>query len=83
MKITCLKDNLVNGVSIVSKAVPGKTTMPILECILIEASNGIIKFISNDMEMGIEGIHVDLSFIFQVGTIEKDNRILFNINKSL
>ena len=56
MKITCIKDNLVNGVSIVSKAVPGKTTMPVLECILIEASNGVIKFIANDMEMGIETI---------------------------
>ena len=36
MKITCSKSNLVKGVSIVSKAVPSKTTMPILECILID-----------------------------------------------
>jgi len=36
------------------KAVPGKTTMPILECILIDATTSEIKFTSNDMELGIE-----------------------------
>ena len=36
------------------KAVPSRTTMPILECILIDASTNTIKFTSNDMELGIE-----------------------------
>mgnify|MGYP002410107946 CR=1 FL=1 len=54
MKIICSKSNLVRGVSIVSKAVPSKTTMPILECILIDASADIIKLTANDMELGIE-----------------------------
>ena len=54
MKITCSKSNLVKGVSIVSKAVPSKTTMPILECILIDATTDIIKLTANDMELGIE-----------------------------
>ena len=34
------------------KAVPSRTTMPILECILIDASTNTIKFTSNDMELG-------------------------------
>ncbi len=54
MKITCSKSDLVNGVSIVSKAVPSKTTMDILQCILIIATNGIIKLAANDTELGIE-----------------------------
>ena len=54
MKIKCSRANLVKGVSIVSKAVPSKTTMPILECILIDASTDVIKFTANDMELGIE-----------------------------
>ena len=54
MKIICTKSNLAKGVSIVSKAVPSKTTMPILECILIDASMDIIKLTANDMELGIE-----------------------------
>ena len=36
------------------KAVPSKTTMSILECILIDASSGEIKLTGNDMELGIE-----------------------------
>ncbi len=54
MKIICSKSDLVKGVSIVSKAVPSKTTMPILECILVDASTDFIKFTANDMELGIE-----------------------------
>lgn len=40
--------------NIVSKAVPSRTTMAILECILIDASTNEIKLTANDMELGIE-----------------------------
>ena len=36
MKIKCSKSNLSNALNIVSKAVSTKTTMPILECILVD-----------------------------------------------
>lgn len=54
MKIICSKSNLLYGVNIVSKAVPSRTTMAILECILIDASTNEIKLTANDMELGIE-----------------------------
>lgn len=54
MKIVCSKSDLLKSVNIVMKAVPSKTTMPILECILIDASTNEIKLTSNDMELGIE-----------------------------
>ena len=54
MKLRFQKDDIVNGISIVMKAVPSKTTMSILECILIDASSGEIKLTGNDMELGIE-----------------------------
>ena len=54
MKLICSKSNLQKGVNIVSKAVPSRTTMSILECILIDASTNEIKFTANDMELGIE-----------------------------
>ena len=54
MKIVCSKANLLKGVNIVSKAVPTRTTMAILECILIDASTNEIKLMANDMELGIE-----------------------------
>lgn len=70
MKIICSKSNLLKSVSISLKAVPSKTTMPILECILIDATSGQIKFTTNDMELGIETI-VD-------GTIEEKGRVALN-----
>ena len=81
MKFVCSKSNLVNGLQIVSKAVPSKTTMSILECILIDATEGIIKFIANDMELGIQTI-VDGSIV-ERGFIALDAKIFFDIIRKL
>jgi len=54
MKLICSKSNLLKCVNISLKAVPSRTTMPILECIMIEAESNEIKFTTNDMELGIE-----------------------------
>ena len=54
MKLEFKKDALLNGINIVSKAIPSRTTMSILECILIDADAGEIKLTGNDMELGIE-----------------------------
>lgn len=54
MKIICTKPDLLSGVNIVLKAIPSRTTMTILECILIDASANEIKLTANDMELGIE-----------------------------
>ena len=56
MKIICKKSDLQKSISIVSKAVSSKTTMPILETILINASAAEIHFTANDMELGIDTI---------------------------
>lgn len=81
MKIVCKKSNLLNGVQIVSKAVSSKTTMPILECILIDASNGEIKLTANDMELGIETIiEGDIS---EKGIIALDAKIFLEIVRKL
>ena len=63
------------------KAVPGRTTMPILECILIDASANEIKFTSNDMELGIETI-VD-GTIEEKGIIALDAKIFSEIVRKL
>jgi len=54
MKLSFDKSSLMNGINIVLKAVPSKTTMPILECILLDATDESIKLTANDMEMAIE-----------------------------
>ena len=81
MKIICTKSNLLKGVNIVSKAVPSKTTLPILECILIDASASIIKFTANDMELGIETV-VEGEIIDR-GMIAIDARMFSDIVRKL
>lgn len=56
MNIICDKSKLLDGINIVLKAIPGKSTMAILECLVIEAKNNIIKLIANDLEIGIETV---------------------------
>ena len=81
MKIVCSKSNLLKSVNIVMKAVPSKTTMPILECILIDASANSIKFTTNDMELGIETI-VE-GEILEKGIIALDAKIFSEIVRKL
>lgn len=54
MKFTCNKSDINEAINIVLKAVPGKTTMPILECVVIEAADDELKLTTNDMSLGIE-----------------------------
>lgn len=81
MKIICSKTSLLKGVNTVLKAVPSKTTMPILECILIDATLGKIKFTANDMELGIETT-VDGS-IQEKGIVALDAKIFSEIVRKL
>lgn len=81
MKLTFQKDDLLNGINIVLKAVPSKTTMPILECILIDASDNQIKLTSNDMELGIE-TKVEGSILSR-GKIALDAKLLSEIIRKL
>lgn len=81
MKLVCSKANLLNGVQIVSKAVPNKTTMSILECILIDASKGEISLTANDMELGIETIIEGQ--IVEKGIIALDAKIFLEIVRKL
>ncbi len=81
MKIICSKANLLNGVNTVQKAVPVRTTMAILECILIDASADIIKLTANDTELGIETV-VE-GEIAERGIIALDAKIFSDIVRNL
>lgn len=81
MKLVCTKSKLLNGVQIVSKAVSNKTTMSILECILIDSTKGDITLTANDMELGIETkIEGD---ILEKGIIALDAKIFLEIVRKL
>ncbi len=81
MKIQCQKADLLNGVNIVLKAVPVKSTMPILECLIIEASDLGIKLTANDMELGIETFVKGT--IIEKGTVALNAKIFSEIVRRL
>ena len=54
MKIICYKDKILKAINSVVKAVASKTTMPILEGILIQTNDNEIKLTTYDLEIGIE-----------------------------
>lgn len=81
MKLTFKNDALLNGINIVLKAVPSKTTMSILECILIDATGSEIRLTGNDTELGIE-TKVEGS-ILERGKIALDAKIFSEIIRKL
>lgn len=81
MKFICSKANLLSGVQRVSRAVPSKTTMSILECIMVDAQNDRIKLTANDMELGIETVIEGT--IIEKGRIALDAKIFLEIVRKL
>jgi DNA polymerase-3 subunit beta len=56
MKIICDKEKILKAINSVTKAVASKTTMPILEGILIQTNDKEVKLTTYDLEIGIEYI---------------------------
>ena len=54
MKFSCYKDTIIKAINSVVKGVASKTTMPILEGILIQTNDNEIKLTTYDLEIGIE-----------------------------
>lgn len=81
MKFVCRKSDLLNGVNIVSKAVTNKSTMSILECILINTTRDEISLTGNDTELGIETI-ID-GEIIERGIVALEAKIFSEIVRKL
>lgn len=81
MKVICPKENLLEGINIVQKAVSTKTTLPILEGILLEAGDKF-KLTGNDLEIGIE-CYIEEADIKSTGVIVLNSKILGDIVRRL
>ncbi len=71
MKIICEKEKIMKALNSVTKAVAIRTTMPILEGILIQTNNNEIKLTCYDQEIGIE-------YIIKDCTIEEEGATVVN-----
>lgn len=56
MKVICEKEKILKGINSVINGVASKTTMPVLEGILIQTNDNELKLTSYDLEIGIEYI---------------------------
>ena len=75
MKLICDKDKILKAINSVVKGVASKTTMPILEGILIQTNENEIKLTTYDLEIGIEYI-MESNVIEQGSTVV--NAIMFS-----
>ena len=81
MKIVCSKKDLQRSINISLKSVPSHTTMPILECIMVNAENGRIKFTTNDTELGIETIVPGI--IEEIGSVAINAKLFSDMIRKL
>lgn len=81
VNIICSKQKLQEGISIVTKAITGKTTMPVLEGIYIEANKEGLTLIGSDMDVSIETkVEAD---VIKEGSIVIDSKIFSEIIRKL
>lgn len=81
MKFTCQKNILQEAISIVQKAVTGKSTMPILQGILINAKDDTLTLTGSDIDLSIETkINVDIE---ENGSIVVDAKLFGEIIRKL
>jgi len=80
MKVICSKEHLIEGINIVQKAVSSKSTLAILEGILLEATD-MFKLTGYDLELGIE-CYVDAD-IRNTGSIVLNSKMFGDIVRRL
>lgn len=82
MHIECNKNNLLNAINIVIKAVPTRTTMDILSCILLISDRDGFRLIGNDLKLSIETQNIEAE-VFEKGSVALDAKILSDIIRNL
>jgi DNA polymerase-3 subunit beta len=53
MKLSCLQENLARGLSIVSRAVAARSTLPVLSNVLLATDQSRLKLSATNLEMGV------------------------------
>lgn len=81
MRIQIEQNQLMKHVNIVQKGISSKTTLPILDGILIEAIDGRIKLTGTDLELGIES-YINGN-VLEEGSIVINSRIFGDIVRKL
>ncbi len=81
MQLSCLQENLRRGLARVSRAVAGKSTLPVLSHILLSAESGQLSLVATNLELAIStwvGAQVEHS-----GAVALPARLLSDIINAL
>lgn len=81
MRLRFEREKILNAISTVSKAIPGKTTNNILQCILFDARGREITLTANDNEIGIK-TKVE-GEIIEPGMTALDAKLIYDIIRKL
>src|SRR5712691_7475492 len=53
MRVSCLQQNLAEGLGAVGRVVPGKSTLPVLSNVLMATDEGRLKLAATNLEMAM------------------------------
>ena len=53
MKLECLQENLAEGLSVVGRVVPNKSTLPVLSNVLLSTRDGELQLTANNLELSV------------------------------
>src|ERR671932_581059 len=60
MKLSCLQQNLAEGLNVVGRVVPSKSTLPVLSNVLLATDEGRLKLAATDLELNARNRRVHL-----------------------
>jgi DNA polymerase-3 subunit beta len=81
VKLSCLKSNLLEGLNVVGRVVPSKSTLPVLGNVLLASDRGQLKLAATNLDMAVSywvGAHVD-----EEGAVTLPARLLADFVSSL
>ena len=74
MKLECLQENLAEGLTVVGRVVPTKSTLPVLSNVLLSTRDGELQLTANNLELSVA--HRVPAAIAREGEITLPSRLL-------
>jgi DNA polymerase-3 subunit beta len=82
LKIVCERAVLQKAVTTAGRAVSGKSSLSVLECLLFAADGGGLKVMGNDLDLGIETKPIEAEII-EEGMVAVDAKMMADIVRRL
>ena len=78
MKFSCSREEFLNKLNIVTKAISPRSTLPILQSVLITAKGKSVTLTATDLELGMESVKIPAK-VTEAGSIALESRMFLEI----